>query len=188
MLYICLAVGAIVCAIQAIRVSRLVASALWLAGASALVSITFYMMGAQQVAVIELSVGAGLVTVLFVFAIGIAGEDALDARSLLPRPLALGLVILSSLLLGWLTLPVIDIGVPHPELPFASVLWQQRGLDVLVQVVLIFAGILGVLGLLAEAETPEEARAVEREPAEVTLPERDDELAMPEPTPERIHA
>jgi len=53
----------------------LIASALWLAGVSALVSIMCYLLGAYAVAVIELSVGAGLVTVLFVFAISIAGEE-----------------------------------------------------------------------------------------------------------------
>jgi hypothetical protein len=33
-------------------------------------------------------------------------------------------------------------------------LWQQRGLDVLVQIVLVFAGVMGLLGLLAEVEAP----------------------------------
>jgi uncharacterized MnhB-related membrane protein len=184
MLTTCLAIAAIICAFQAIRVTRLLASALWLAGLSALVSIIFYVMGAQQVAVIELSVGAGLVTVLFVFAIGIAGEDALDARSLLPKPLALGLVVLTALLLGWMTLPVTGVGSPVSEPPFAAVLWQQRGLDVLVQVVLIFAGTLGVLGLLAEVPVSEEARMEELAALETAFPEHDEAPQMPEPTPE----
>jgi uncharacterized MnhB-related membrane protein len=68
-------VGLLVCAVQAVRVQRLLNSALWLAGASALVALLIYMLGAPEVAVIELSVGAGLVTVLFVFAINIAGEE-----------------------------------------------------------------------------------------------------------------
>jgi hypothetical protein len=33
---------------------------------------------------------------------------------------------------------------------FATVLWQNRSLDVLLQVVLIIGGVLAVLGLLAE--------------------------------------
>ena len=147
--------AAIVFAIQAVRARRLIMSALWLAGVSAMLSIAFYVMGAHQVAVIELSVGAGLVTVLFVFAISIAGGETISARSLLPKPLAWGLVILSALLVGWLALPLdfIEQQVP-PEPSFAFVLWQQRGLDVLVQVVLIFAGVLGLLGLLAETQAP----------------------------------
>ena len=64
-----------VCALMAVREERLLISALWLAGTSALAALVMYRLGAPEVAVIELSVGAGLVTVLFVFAINIAGED-----------------------------------------------------------------------------------------------------------------
>ena len=67
-------IGMLLCAVMAVRTQRLLVSALWLAGASALVSLWMYILGAPEVAVIELSVGAGLVTVLFVFAINIAGE------------------------------------------------------------------------------------------------------------------
>ena len=74
----------LVCALQAVRAKRLLHSALWLAGASALVALEMYLMGAPEVAVIELSVGAGLVTVLFVFAINIAGEEAISPFLLYP--------------------------------------------------------------------------------------------------------
>ncbi len=142
--------GAVLCALQAIRAQRLLASAIWLAAVSALVAIALYALGAPQVAVIELSVGAGLVTVLFVFAISIAGEDAMTLPTAVPRPLAIALVILSAGLLGWMTLPALGITPPLAESSFAQMLWQERGLDVLVQVVLIFAGVIGVLGLLGE--------------------------------------
>ena len=33
-------------------------------------------------------------------------------------------------------------------------MWMQRGLDTFVQIGLIFAGVLGLLGLLAEAKAP----------------------------------
>lgn len=151
-------VGAIGCAIQAIRVKRLLSSALWLAGASAFVALLMYLLGASEVAVVELSVGAGLVTVLFVFAINIAGEEPMEVHSLIPRPVAWGLTGLSLVLLAWLGLPRLEISLPGPLVAgFASVLWEQRGLDVLLQVVLIFAGVLGVLGLLADSKTPSSA-------------------------------
>ena len=67
---------------------RLLVSALWLAGASALVSLVIYLLGAPGVAVIELSVGAGLVTILFVFAINIAGEEPISRHGLIPRPVS----------------------------------------------------------------------------------------------------
>ena len=77
-----LGVAAIVCAYRAMVTQRLLICSLYLACVSASVSGILYLLGAQQVAVIELSVGAGLVTVLFVFAINIAGEETVDVRSL----------------------------------------------------------------------------------------------------------
>jgi hypothetical protein len=47
------------------------------------------------------------------------------------------------------------------EEPIQVVIWEQRGLDVLVQVVLIFSGVLGILGLLAEAKGPLQKPAAE---------------------------
>ncbi|MSP12318.1 MAG: DUF4040 domain-containing protein [Chloroflexi bacterium] len=177
---ILLVAGILVCAVQAIRATRLLVAALWLAGTSGLLAILLYMLGAHEVAVVELSVGAGLVTVLFVFAIGIAGEEAMDAHGLLPTPLATGLAILPLLLLGWLILPVNSTGYlagfTAGTADFSNVLWQQRGLDVLVQIVLIFAGVVAVLGLLAEV--PAGAREDKVSPAEgVRVPSNKDLLS-----------
>ncbi len=141
----------LVCAFMALRARRLLISALWLAGTSALVALLIYLSGAPEVAVVELSVGAGLVTILFVFAINIAGEESLPVRSLIPRPLAWGLAIVSVLLLGWFTLPRLLPSLPSPaSIPFAEAVWEQRGLDMLLQVALIFSGVLGVVGLLVD--------------------------------------
>jgi hypothetical protein len=50
-------------------------------------------------------------------------------------------------------LPVPAVATPAATV-FSDVFWQGRGLDVLVQVVLIFSGVLGFLGLLAEVKAP----------------------------------
>ena len=131
-------------------------SALWLAGASALTSVLFYIYGAQLAAVIELSVGAGLVTVLFVFAINIAGDDAISAKPVTPWAWVTALVILFVLLLGsfiWF-MPFKAVTSVPAEAPLSTILWQARGLDLMVQIVLIYSGVLGLLGLLAEAKAP----------------------------------
>jgi NADH:ubiquinone oxidoreductase subunit 6 (subunit J) len=172
----------LVLAIQAIRETRLIVSALWLAGVSAVLSVVLYLMDAHVVAVIELSVGAGLVTVLFVFAINFSGEEAATARAILPKPLSWGLVILSALLLGWLTLHLespnpAESDIPVVEATFSTILWEDRGLDVLVQVMLIFAGTLGLLGLLAEAKAP-----LQYPVAEEVATERERELQVLEET------
>jgi uncharacterized MnhB-related membrane protein len=146
-------VGLLICAIQAVRAPRLLLSALWLAGASALVALMLYILGAPEVAVIELSVGAGLVTVLFVFAINIAGEEALPIQSIVPKPLAWAMTLASILLLIWMNLDLVGINVNISQaldFQFNQVVWDNRVLDVLLQMVLIFSGVLGVLGLLSD--------------------------------------
>ncbi len=146
----------LVFAIQAIRSKGLITSALWLAGVSALSAVLLYLYGAHLVAVIELSVGAGLVTVLFVFAINMAGDDAVRAEPVPPLALILAVTALFIFLLGWFVWPA-PVNAPLTavaEPALSVVLWQTRGLDLMVQVVLIFSGVLGLLGLLAEAKAP----------------------------------
>ena len=111
-----------------------------------------YRLGAPEVAVIELSVGAGLVTVLFVFAISIAGEEPPVAlRALVPWPLAALGVLCAAALAAFMVLPTLRTpATPGAAVAFPTVLWEQRGLDALLQVVLILGGVLAVLGLLAE--------------------------------------
>src|SRR5690606_18521190 len=154
LVYVALMVGAAVCAAQAVRAQKLLASVLWLAGVSVLLSIVFYLMGAAQIAVIELSVGAGLITVLFVFAISLAGDEGLEAPPIVPRSIAGLLVAFAVALLGLQILPFPAVEQAGATAPFAEVLWQERGLDVLVQLVLIFVGVVGVLGLIGH---PQEA-------------------------------
>jgi len=154
MWYVLIAVGILVCAILAISSKRLLISAIWLALTSALLAIMIYLMGAPQVAVIELSVGAGLVTVLFVFAINISGEEVIAVKSVLPKPLVWASVILAAVLAIYLVLRAVGIvafPVETGQTP-AAILWQERYLDILLQVVLIFAGVLGVIGLLSHSK------------------------------------
>ncbi len=150
-----LAATAVVFAIGAMRARKLISSAIWLAGVSAILSVMFYLYGAHQVAVIELSVGAGLVTVLFVFAISISGDEGAGTGPALPRPVTILLILAFIVMLAGFTLriPMTQAAVGNEE-ALSDVLWNQRGLDVLVQVVLIFSGVLGMLGLLAEAKAP----------------------------------
>jgi hypothetical protein len=94
-----------------------------------------------------------LVTVLFVFAINIAGEELPVRQNLIPRPLAWVLVAAAVLLLGWMVLaPLSGQSLTGAEPGFATVLWNDRLLDVTLQVLLIFAGVLGVLGLLSDVK------------------------------------
>jgi NADH:ubiquinone oxidoreductase subunit 6 (subunit J) len=153
-LFVALTVVMLLCAYMAFRAKQLIVSALWLAGCSAILSLIMYLLGAYVVAVIELSVGAGLVTVLFVFAISIAGDETVEIKSIIPRPIALIIALVSIVLLGFMTISSLVTLPATTEPDFSEVLWQQRGLDMLVQSGLLFAAVLGMLGLLGEAKMP----------------------------------
>lgn len=142
--------GAIICAYRAIVAKRILTATIYLACISALTSGVLYLLGAPQVAVMELSVGAGLVTVLLVYALSVVGDDAMDPPSVIPKPLAFALVAVITAALGWMAFPAIQTAVDTGSLSLAVVLWQNRVLDVWIQVALIFSGVMGVLGLLSE--------------------------------------
>ncbi|MDI9550046.1 MAG: NADH-quinone oxidoreductase subunit J [Chloroflexota bacterium] len=150
-LYLVLVAGMVLCGIQAARARRLIVSVLWLAGVSVLVAVILYAMNAPLVSAIELSVGAGLVTVIFVFAIGLAGELTRDLPSLIPRPLAVAVSIIAAGWLGWLLWPAMPAAEPAETASFQTVLWEMRAVDVWVQIALILAGVLGILNLVVDA-------------------------------------
>lgn len=156
--------GTIVCAIIAVHARPLVA-ALWLAGSSALLAIALYLVGATALAVIELSVGAGLITVLIAFAISMAEDETLY-RPVIPRWLSLLLVAAAVGALGWLLWPGLSAVQPSAttDLPFYEHVWVTRQADLMLQIVIIFAGVIGILNLLADVQT---SNTQADEPAEV---------------------
>jgi NADH-quinone oxidoreductase subunit J len=157
----------VVCAAAAVRVQRLIAAGIWLAASSAAIAWSLYLLDAPYLGAIELSVGAGLVAVLFVFAVVGAGDGATHARPPVPRRLALVLATAPVGILAWLVWPLVSAGQP-PAVggDVASILWNARGLDVLGQLVLLLTGVLGVLTLVGglPTENPADATPVEDQP------------------------
>lgn len=151
MVHILIAIVTLVCAIQAVRAARLLVSAIWLAGTSAFVALEMYLLGAPEIAVIELSVGAGLVTILFVFAINLTGEENFDARQMMPRPMAGVFLAVAAFLLLYFIFPEIDAPASGPSRDtLLEIFWENRKLDTLLQILMIFSGVLGVMGFLEE--------------------------------------
>src|SRR5512144_2170600 len=127
--------GAVFCAYRAIVAKRILSATIYLACISALVSAVIYLLGAVQVAVMELSVGAGLVTVLLVYALSVVGDDAMDPASVILKPLAFGLVGLVAVILGAMAFPAIRTTAAVGEFELSKSLWESRVLDVWVQIV-----------------------------------------------------
>lgn len=148
-----LLLGMVVCAALAVQARPLVA-ALWLACCSALLSVALYLLNAPALAVVELSVGAGLITVLLAFAISMA-EDDTQYRPVLPRWLSVLLVLAAAGGIVWLLWP----GLAGYQMTggmdasFFEQVWYSRQADLLLQIVIIFAGVVGVLNLLGDIQT-----------------------------------
>lgn len=66
-----LVVGAIVCAIMAVRFTEILSSAISLAALSAIIAMMFFKLNSAYAGVFELSVCAGLITALFVSVISL---------------------------------------------------------------------------------------------------------------------
>jgi hypothetical protein len=62
------------------------------------------------------------------------------------------LAVVAVVLLGRMGFALATRGTTGGFPPLLQSLWQQRVLDVWIQMVLIFAGVLGILGLLAEGK------------------------------------
>lgn len=186
LLCIGLVIGLGICALMAIRAGQLLSAALWLAGVSAQTAALIYLLGAPIAAVLELSIGAGLVTVLMVLAISSAGSDALRAPPMVPRLWAVSITLILVLLVFGFTVPL-RIAPPAIDQPALAVtLWQDRSADMVLQAALIFTGLLTVLGLLADAPSVlhisrDKAHSEPHDAPPVNLSET---LKIPHPIPE----
>ncbi|MCD6474693.1 MAG: NADH-quinone oxidoreductase subunit J [Anaerolineaceae bacterium] len=150
---------ACVCGLQAIQSKKLSHSALWLALTSGLVSLLIYLLGAPQIAVIELSVGAGVVTILLVFAINIVGDQQEAKKPLVPKAIAILVVFGIMILISSTLIPIKDHSISVPEtvsLSLSEMMWQDRFLDTLLQIILIFTCVLGTLILMEDRNKSKE--------------------------------
>ena len=62
-------------------------------------------------------------------------------------------VLAAAVLLAWLAIPIGVNPNPLPAVSMQVVLWEQRVLDLWIQMVLIISGVMGMLGILAEGKT-----------------------------------
>jgi len=154
----------ILCAVQAVRAGHLLTAALWLAGVSASASSLLFVIGAFEIAVIELSLSLGLVTVLLVFAISMIGANTPDNPTHRPR---YGLLTAAFTLL---LITLLNMAMPTEntaaQADFATALWSWRQFDVLLQIVLIFVGVLSVLYLLTGLGTVQQTHVSASEKAQ----------------------
>lgn len=145
------------CSLWAVLTRSLLISAIALAAVSIALTLLMFRLDAPIAAVFELSVCAGLITVVFVSTISLTKpvtrpELKQQTKNRIKRYWYLPvLVFLAAAFLGfYMVYPELPLMVALPDLDFRDVMWKLRQTDILGQIVIILAGVFGVVVLLKE--------------------------------------
>ena len=144
----------VLAALWASMTSILLRATIALALASAMLAVVMYSLGATLAAVLELSVCAGLISVVFVSVISLTTitsfKDMLEQRRkrlarFWPLPLVL---VAGGVALSFVHAPVqIVLPLPGGDGDVRTVMWTLRQLDLFGQILVLLAGVFGVLVL-----------------------------------------
>lgn len=139
-------------AIWTVMTVRLVRSVVGLAITSAILAAILYRLDSPMAAVFELSVCSGLISVIFITTVSftqrLSKERFLVRRKeRLLRFLYLPFIIIIAglLLVQYLRIPQFNLPAPVQLTDVRYVLWNMRHLDLLGQVIILIAGVFGVV-------------------------------------------
>lgn len=161
-MHLFLLIGLLAFSILAVLLRDLLKSAIALAAASIFLALVFFRLNAVYAGVFEVSVVAGLITVLFITAIALTrneGEVREGRAHWIVFPLFfLALAVVDVLVMKKLLgqVPAIQGGGSGS---FSQVLWSQRTFDLVGQVGAISAGVLAVLALFRRERRPGDGAA-----------------------------
>jgi NADH:ubiquinone oxidoreductase subunit 6 (subunit J) len=158
-LQILLLVGLVLFSVLAILVKDLLKAAISLAVASLLLGIIFFRMNAPYAGVFEISVVAGLITVLFMLTIALTkGGDAVESKaaSFAFPAFFVVFIVIDALIMKKLIQKVPALPGPEEAGTFGQVLWNARTLDLVGQIAVIFAGVFAVLALFRKGDNKDE--------------------------------
>ncbi len=157
--------GIVVSALASVMIRSLIKAAIALAVTSAFLAVMMFILGAWVAAVIELSVCAGMITVVFISAISLSKpltneEIEIEAKQRMKRfiylPFILAAVfVLSAILwnnriINFDFMPVVKGAGNTDFASLSSAIWQKRSFDILGQVIVLLSGVFGVVVLFKE--------------------------------------
>jgi NADH-quinone oxidoreductase subunit J len=144
-------------AVWAVMRGSLIRAAIALAIVSMVLSILMFRLLSPLAAVFELSVCAGLITVVFMSVISLTkpmthAEVVAATRGRIKRYWFLPVILIAvGVALAYITIPFnFTLPAPEAEPDVRNILWNLRQLDVLGQVVIILAGVFGVVVLFKD--------------------------------------
>jgi NADH-quinone oxidoreductase subunit J len=146
-----LLIGVVVFSVLAALLRDLLKAAISLAVSSLFLAVLFFRMKAYYIGVFEISVVAGLITVLFVSTIAMTRSEGGVRERKLPAivfPVFFVLFILVDIFVMKALLNKMVVLPGKPEAgSLSQVLWGERTFDLVAQIGVIFAGIFAVLAL-----------------------------------------
>jgi len=151
-----LLIGLVLFSVLALLLRDLLKSAVSLAVASLLLGIIFFRMKAPYAGVFEISVVAGLITVLFILTIALtkAGDEVQESRlANWVFPLVfVAFIVIDALVMKSLLgkVPALASGAETGSL--GEVLWKGRTFDLVGQIAVILAGVFSVLALFRKRD------------------------------------
>jgi len=156
MIQILLLIALVGFSILAVLLRDLLKAAISLAIASIFLAIIFFRMNASYAGVFEISVVAGLITVLFISTIALtkSDEDVRESKvvSILFPIFFILFIIIDIIVMKTLINRLTTIKYPSPTGSFGQVLWGQRILDLVGQIGVIFAGVFAVIALFRKRD------------------------------------
>jgi NADH:ubiquinone oxidoreductase subunit 6 (subunit J) len=154
-----LLIGLVLFSALAIILRDLLRSAISLAVASLLLGIIFFRMNASYAGVFEISVVAGLITVLFILTIALtnAGEAVKESKAVNAAFVLFFIVfiIIDALVMKSLLQKIPSLPSAAESGGFGDVLWKGRTLDLVGQIAVILAGVFSVLALFRKRNKDE---------------------------------
>jgi NADH-quinone oxidoreductase subunit J len=153
-------IAMILTALWTVMARSLLRAAIGLALTSVIVSMMMYRLNAPLAAVFELSVCAGLISVIFITTISLTqpltwSEIADHAKRRMRRFWLLPLLVIFTAILVLVSGVNFSLPLPSPEVEgnVRNVLWNLRPFDLLGQIIILLAGAYGVVILFREIKS-----------------------------------
>lgn len=149
----------VICAIFAVVRTRVIRAAIMLASISVLVTIILFLLETPLAAIFELSVCAGLITVIFISVISLTNpltkEERNEERENMFKKFLLlpVVVIVCATAFILITKGVSFIPVPAgaaAEITDKAAMWHLRQIDLIGQIIILLAGVFGVVVLFKD--------------------------------------
>ena len=150
----------IICAAFAVVRTRVIRAAIMLAAISILVTVVLFVLDTPMAAIFELSVCAGLITVIFISVISLTNPLTPEERSeerdnmfkkflILPVIIAVCAAAFYMLTKGINFIPLPD-GGDIKEISDRAQIWHLKQIDLIGQIIIILTGVFGVVVLFKD--------------------------------------